>query len=326
MRFSARLGNPVLTGFFVALVLMLTGCATPQVAQLQATWPQGLPKQVELRQVPFFPQEDFECGPAALAMVMQAVGVNVTPQAMVEQVYLPARKGALQPEMLAASRRQGLLAYPLRPQLHDVLTEVAAGRPVLVFQNLSLPIYPVWHYAVVVGYDWPRQVLRLHSGRTAGMEISVAAFERTWSRGQNWAMLALQPGELPATAKPAAYTAAAAALERVNPRAAQQAYAAALQLWPDNRAALLGVGNTAYALGQRQAAQQAWQQAVTRHPDFADAWNNLAQVLLDTGNLHQASEAIARAVALGGDRLPAYRALQLDIDQQRASAARAQQQ
>jgi predicted Zn-dependent protease len=51
------------------------------------------------------------------------------------------------------------------------------------------------------------------------------------------------------------------------------------------------------------------------HPDFADAWNNLAQVLLDRGERVAALEAIARAVALGGVRLPAYLELKRKIEQ-----------
>ena len=304
---------PVLTGVFVWAVLLLGGCATPQVAMLDARWPTELPARVELADVPFFPQEDYECGPAALAMVANAAGVDVTPEALVDQVYLPGRKGSLQPEMLAATRRQGLLAYPLKPKVEDILREVAAGHPVLVFQNLAFSIYPVWHYAVVMGFDRERHVLLLHSGRTARMEISLFAFERTWARGQYWAMLALKPGQLPATAEPQAYTAAAATLERTDVRGAQQAFAAALQRWPDNRAALLGAGNTAYALGQRDAAAKAYRQAVLKHPDFADGWNNLAQVLLELNRRHEASQAIARAVALGGARLPEYLALQAKI-------------
>ena len=305
---------PVLTGVFVWVALLLSGCATPQVALLDAQWPAEIPAQVALSQVPFFPQEDYECGPAALAMVANTAGVKVTPEALVDQVYLPGRQGSLQPEMLAATRRQGLLAYPLQPKIEDVLREVAAGNPVLVFQNLSLSIYPVWHYAVVMGFDRERQLLLLHSGRTARMEISLSAFERTWARGKYWAMLALQPGQLPATAEPQAYTAAAATLERTNPRGAQRAFAAALQRWPDDRAALLGAGNTAYGLGQREAAEKAYRQLVDKHPDFADGWNNLAQVRMELGRRAEASQAIARAVALGGGRLPDYLTLQAQID------------
>lgn len=312
----ARLQTPVLTGVLVWVMLLLGGCATPQVATLEARWPDELPARVELARVPFFPQEEFECGPAALAMVAQAAGVTVSPEALVDQVYLPGRQGSLQPEMLAATRRQGLLAYPLKPSIEAVLREVAAGNPVLVFQNLAFPIYPVWHYAVVMGYDRERHVLLLHSGVTARMEISLVAFERTWARGQYWAMLALPPGQLPATAEPRAYTAAAATLERTDAGGAQRAFAAALQRWPNERAALLGAGNSAYALGQREAAARAYRQTVTRHPDFADGWNNLAQVLMALGRRVEASQAIARAVALGGARLPDYLSLQARIDPQ----------
>lgn len=306
---------PVLTGVFVCAALLLSGCATPQVAMLDADWPAELPAKFVLSQVPFFPQEDYECGPAALAMVASTAGVRVTPEALVDHVYLPGRQGSLQPEMMAATRRQGLLAYPLKPRIEAVLREVAAGNPVLVFQNLAFSIYPVWHYAVVMGFDRDRHVLLLHSGRTARMEISLAAFERTWARGQYWAMLALKPGQLPATVEPQVYTAAAATLERTDAHGARQAFAAALRRWPDDRAALLGAGNSAYALGRREAAEKAYRQTVFKHPEFAEAWNNLAQVLMELGHRAEAREAIARAVALGGERLPDYLTLQAQIDQ-----------
>jgi predicted Zn-dependent protease len=146
------------------------------------------------------------------------------------------------------------------------------------------------------------------------MDISWSAFERTWARGQYWAMLALKPTELPATADAATYTNAAAALERVSAASAQTVYRTALQRWPDDRTALLGAGNTAYALGQREAAVKAYHQAVAKHPDFADGWNNLAQVLLEQGRRAEAAKAIAHAVALGGPRLSEYLALQAHIN------------
>ncbi|MGH8833271.1 MAG: tetratricopeptide repeat protein, partial [Polaromonas sp.] len=138
-------------------------------------------------------------------------------------------------------------------------------------------------------------------------------FERTWARGEHWSMVALQPSRLPVTAQPEAYTAAVAALERVRPAAAQTAYATALKAWPDHRAALLGSGNTAYALGQLDRAATAYQAATRQHADFADAWNNLAQVLFERGRLREAAAAIERAVALGGARSERYRSLQAKI-------------
>lgn len=308
-----RLCTPALAGVFVGALLLLGGCATPQLDRLTLQWPADVPVRAELHHVPFYPQEDYECGPAALAMAAGAAGVRVLPEQLVAQVYLPGRKGSLQQEMLAASRRQGLLAYPLAPTLAALLREVAAGNPVIVFQNLSLPVYPVWHYAVVIGYDRDQHSLLLHSGPSERLEMSLATFERTWARGEHWAMVAVPPSRLPATAESQAHAAAAAALERVDAQAALLAYSRALQTWPAQRAALLGVGNAAYALGQLERAAAAYRQATRQHPDFADAWNNLAQVLLEQSLLQEAQQAIGQALALGGPRLPRYLELQEKI-------------
>ncbi len=296
------------------LLVLLSGCATPQVSQVQAQWPADVPAQASLKQVPFIAQDDYECGPASLAMVLQHAGVSVTDKQLVEQVYVPSRKGSLQVEMLAASRRYGVPGYQIAPTLQAVLREVAAGHPVLVFQNLSFAWYPVWHYAVVVGYDRAANSITLHTGRTERMEMSLFAFERTWQRGGYWAMVALPPTTLPATAQAPDYAKAVAALERVQPAAAQSAYQTALKKWPQERLLLLGAGNTAYAQGQLAQAAQMYRATTAAHPDFADGWNNLAQVLYEQGNQAAAALAIAKAVELGGARLGAYQALQRTIN------------
>jgi hypothetical protein len=305
--------TPAMAGVLLCAVL-LAGCASPQMSRLDEHWPQDLPARIDIADVPFYPQEDYECGPAALAMLLQAAGVAVTPEQLLDQVYLPGRKGSLQVELLAASRRHGLPAYLLQPRMEDLLREVAAGHPVLVLQNLSLPVYPVWHYAVVIGYDRERNRLRLHSGRTPRLEMSLFAFERTWARGGSWAMLALAPEHLPVTAEPQPMTESLAALERVQPHAAGVGYATALQRWPTQRGLLLGSGNVAYTLGDLSKAESAYSEAVRAHPDFADAWNNLAQVLLEQGKRPQALQAIERAIQLGGPRRPKYLELKRQLE------------
>lgn len=314
-----RCSTPALAGV-VLCGLLLTGCATPpQSAALQRTWPAQLPPQVLLEQVPFHPQEDLLCGPATLAMVAQAAGSRVTPEQLTPQVYLPGRQGALQTEMLAATRRQGLVAYPLAPDLQTVLAEVASGHPVLVLQNLSLPIQPMWHYAVVVGYDRAKEQVVLHSGTTERLVLPMGTFENTWARSSHWAMRATRPDQLPVTARPDDWAVAVAALERSNPQAARTAYATGLSRWPQHRISLLGLGNTAYALGQREEAAQAFEATTRAHPDFADAWNNLAQVRLELGQLPAARQAARQAVALGGARLANYQTLLQGIERQLAT-------
>jgi len=292
---------------------LLAGCATPQVAQLaQSTG--GLSQTAELTAVPFYPQEDYQCGPASLAEVIAFNGIEASPEALVKEVYVPARQGSLQAEMLAAARRHGLVAYALAPRLADVLREVEAGTPVIVLANLAFDFAPVWHYAVVVGYDLPREDLVLRSGVTRRLSMTLSNFERIWARGGYWSMVAMPPGRVPSSADPDAYVSAIAALERIEPRSARIAYQAALARWPDHLVAQLGLGNAAYALGDLSSAEQAYRAAAERHPDSGDAWNNLAQAALEQGRRGEAIEAARRAVALGGPRLAQYRATLEDIE------------
>lgn len=289
------------------MIILLAGCATPQVSALRTQVPPGLALRTELAAVPFFPQREYQCGPAALATVLTHGGIATTPEALVPQVYLPGREGSLQAEMLAATRRHGRIAYRLAPRLDNVLLEVAAGNPVVVLQNLAFAFAPLWHYAVVVGYDREREEVVLRSGTTRRLTMTLSTFERTWARGGHWAMVALLPQQLPETAVEADYVAAAAALERVTAAAARQAYAAALARWPANFAARIGTGNAAYALGDLTAAEAAYRRATLDHPQVGDAWNNLAQVQFELGRKNEALIAAQRAVALGGPRIAHYR-------------------
>jgi tetratricopeptide (TPR) repeat protein len=286
--------------------LFLGGCATPQVTALIAAPPAALPERSELAETPFFPQERYQCGPAALATVLVQSGVATTPEALIDSVYLPEREGSLQAEMLATARRHGRVAYRLAPRLEDVLTEVAAGTPVVVLQNLLFSFAPRWHYAVVVGYDRPREEIILRSGTTQRLVMTLSNFERTWARSEFWAMVAMAPQRLPATAREEPYVGAAVALERVSAPDARRAYAAALSRWPGNLLARMGLGNTAYAAGDFTQAEAAYRQATRDHPEAADAWNNLATVLHRTGRTEEAMSAARRAIALGGARLPHY--------------------
>lgn len=288
-----------LPGLFLLLAL-LSGCATQTRALLSAPHPQ-LPQQLELKATPFFAQERYQCGPAALAMALRSAGIAADPEALVPQVYLPQREGSLQVEMLAAARRNGAFGITIAPRLDALLAELAGGNPVLVLQNLSLPIAPLWHYAVAIGYDLDQGDIILRSGTTERLLMPLSTFEHTWARSSYWGMVALAPGRLPASAEEAPVVDALLAFEKSGtPAAVRKTYAAALQRWPGNLALLLGLGNTAYGAGDRAAAVEAFRRAGQQHPDSAPAFNNLAVVLSELGQLDDARSAAETALALGG--------------------------
>lgn len=287
-------------------------------AALATQPPPALARQAVIAGVPFIPQEDYQCGPAALAMALAASGPAVSTDTLVSQVYLPARGGSLQVEMLAAARRHGRLAVVLPGRLDAVLGEVDAGRPVIVLQNLSLPVLPRWHYAVVVGYDLGREEILLHSGTTERLALPLSVFERTWARGGHWAMVATAPALLPSSPDALSLLGAAAALERVDAPAAAQSYAALSKRHPDLYGAWFGLGNASHATGDLAGAEHAFWRATEVDPGAADAWNNLALTQLALGRVGDAYTSAQRAVALGGQRAARYRETLEAIERRRS--------
>lgn len=281
------------------LIAMASGCTLltpPQTRALHDAIPAGLTTPVELADVPFFPQAEFECGPAALATALAAANIDVQPEALTAQVYLPARQGSLQTEMLATARRRGALAVRLPPTLESLLREVSAGHPVVVLQNLGLSFAPRWHYAVLIGHDLSARELLLRSGTNKREVMGMSTFEHTWARSDHWAFVALSPGQLPLTASETELTAATVAFERVaTPEAAQRAYDAALARWPDSLTLAMGAGNVRAAAGDFVGAADRFERAARRH-DSAAAWINLAEMRLQQSQLQPAVAAAQRAV------------------------------
>src|SRR3954465_11999642 len=96
----------------LAIVLIgISGCASVPVPEYGHDLPASRAEQAELTAAPFFPQEDYQCGPAALATLLQSAGIDRTPAQLVEQIYLPQRQGSLQLELLGATRRAGAVPY-----------------------------------------------------------------------------------------------------------------------------------------------------------------------------------------------------------------------
>jgi hypothetical protein len=291
----------------------LGGCAVlspvPQSAALAAAPPAGLPRAAELDAVPFFPQTPYHCGPAALATVLVHASFVASPEALADQVFLPARDGSLQVEMLAGARRAGAVATRLPRELPALLAEVSGGRPVVVLQNLGLAVAPAWHYAVLVGYTLEPAVLVLRSGTTRRERLDLALFERTWARGGHWAFAVTRPGELPATALEGDAQDAAVGFERAHAADAAMrdaVHASVLARWPDNLVALIGRGNALAAQGRWLDAAASFERAAQRH-DSAAAWPNLGIARLQQGRRQDARDAASRALARATAAEPAWR-------------------
>jgi tetratricopeptide (TPR) repeat protein len=300
-------------GLLLVLVAFCTACTHPGHGRdLRAA--AHLPEQAAIIDVPFFPQEAYQCGPAAMAMVLNWAGVPAGPEDLVAEVYTPGRQGSLQTGLITAARRHGRLAYTFNgPQ--KLLKEVAAGHPAIVMQNLGVRLYPAWHYAVVVGIDRPADEIVLHSGTDAWRHMAWSRLLFTWERSDYWGLVVLPPGRIPASADEITYLGAVVGLEQAGRWAeAATAYEAALDRWPASPGALIGLGNCHISMGNLPRAERALRRAVAVAPDNSDAANNLAHVLARRGHLEEALYWVRQALQIGGANASVYRETLREIE------------
>lgn len=275
----------------ILALLVLPGCATQKraahIEQMQA---------VELTDTPFHPQSKYQCGPASLAMLLGASGVTADPQVLASYIYLPGRRGSLQLELISASRRHGRIPYTIEGEVWAIISELRAGRPVLVLQNLGLNIIPAYHYAVVIGVVPPDKIV-LRSGVTRRLLMDVDHFLATWRRTGSWGMILLNPGELPANPDPVRFLDAVNAFEISGQTlSAEPAYRTARLAWPENQTAIFALGNNLLSQARYPESGSVFHELLALNPEHVAAANNLAEVLVRQGCYLQAQAVIGQAV------------------------------
>ncbi len=283
----------------VLLAGLLTACSAPQTRQLDSQAQQAQAPQKHLLAVPYFPQSPYQCGPAALASALNYRGVAVSPQQLIDQVFIPGRNGSLPLEMTAAVRGAALLPYPVEHHIVALLAEIEDGNPVLVQQNLGFDWWPQWHYAIVVGFDLGTRDFILHSGTHKNYRLTFSTFERTWSRADYWGLVIVKPGQIPAAASELIYLRTVHDMELANTGVdPTPMYQAAHQRWPSSPLPLLSYANSDYRRGNIERAMESLRQLLHDHPKNSQAWNNLSYVARDSQCYQLAVESARTALAL----------------------------
>ena len=277
----------------ICCCFILSGCA-----QKHGGFTDTFQRGIELADTPFFSQKAMQCGPASLATVLGATGVDVHPDILTPQLFLPQRQGTLQLELAGAARRYGRLPYVIEPDPDALVSELLAGRPVLVLQNLGFRSFPHYHYAVVVGI-LPGGDVVLRSGTTQRQVMDENRFLRVWERADFWGLVVLSPGELPARPDSAIYLKEVAALEAMGQwQAAELSYRTALGEWPNHPVALFGLANSQLLQKKYSEAENLFRKLLEIYPDHPAAMNNLAETLMSRGCHDEALDVVDRALAL----------------------------
>lgn len=247
---------------------------------------------IELTDTPFFPQEEYLCGPAALAALLVSSDVVTLPDLLSPDLYIPKRQGTLQLGIIGSIRRHDRIPYEIRPEMDAITAELKAGRTVLVLQNLGLKILPTYHYAVVIGVLSDGQVV-LRSGTTERLLLDIDDFLTTWEKAGSWGVIALKSDELPTDHDISRYLEAVARVEATgNIQLAEQCYKTVLDRHPHSDLAVFGLANAMFAQHHYTTAATFYSYLLERNPAHAEAANNLAESLAALHCYQQAIELL----------------------------------
>lgn len=199
----------------VALVIgSLAGCAGSVAPEVKR-----LPERVELSGT-FYRGQDYQSGPQVLASLLSQRGIVITPGLLEKPLRLPGAEAKLQQNMQNLAREYGMVVYPLDNQLAALLTQVAAGHPVMVRFTEGSSFWSEPRYAILAGYDRQKQTVLLRAGMNRRELLGFGAFESAFKDAGGWAVLIQKPEQVPANVDQQRWLNAASDLARAGQESA----------------------------------------------------------------------------------------------------------
>ena len=142
---------------------------------------------VLIRDVPFFPQLDYQCGPASLAGVLNYYGDTVTPGEIAEAIYRQKIRGTVSLDMVLYARQRGFASKWYEGGTDDIVRAVDSGSPLVVMIDRGFSLARVYHYMVITGYSFEGVIA--NTGTTPQKLIFWERFMSQWERTHNWTLL-----------------------------------------------------------------------------------------------------------------------------------------
>jgi len=140
-----------------------------------------------IHNVPFYSQKKYQCGPSALASVLNYWGVTVTPEQIEEDIFSKDVRGTVTIDMVLYAQKKGLEAKQYSGNLDMLKKHLDAYHPIIVLVDYGIFTIQINHFLVVIGYS--HNALIVHSENTGEQFVTVDEFMKIWKKTDHWTLL-----------------------------------------------------------------------------------------------------------------------------------------
>ncbi len=262
-----------------------------------------------VRDVPFYAQTEYGCGPAALASVLTYLDVDVDLREITNRIVSPEIRGTRTSHMAIYPLTRGLWSEWHAGSADLLLERLSCGQPVICLLGAGGTGF-AGHYVVVRACAAGRGVV-CHNGCSPDVFMKWELFDAFWAASKRWMLTVCKP-ENARCPIPLAFK---SELQQVLD--SKEQWAKALKIYADillkkaNRLEearlTYNKGIAHFAAGEPGKAQEAFSKALELEPNLPDAANALAYTWATLGkNLEEAEELARKALTAGARNTALY--------------------
>ncbi len=257
-----------------------------------------------IEKVPFFKQSKYNCGPSALASVLNFYGKKISMDDIISGLIKNTVRGSLNIDMFLFPRRFGLITEMVNGDIELIKNYIKYGGPVILLIDNGFSIYRIPHYIVVIGFDDADNIFVAHWGNEENKIISAEDLKRRWSRMGGWGFATIEIPWDKLTAEQ--HNDIGVAYENTGKYDdAEREYKEALRIKPDFCEPNFNLGNLYFKKNDYAESEKSFLKALEVCKNKGDIYNNLAFLYLRLNRREDATHFIEKALELSPDN-PEY--------------------
>jgi ABC-type bacteriocin/lantibiotic exporter with double-glycine peptidase domain len=171
-------GRPFL---FLLLSLVFFSCASFPDTRLTGN-------SYLIENVPFYPQEAFQCAPSSMAGVLNYYDMAVSPETIADEIYSKGARGSLGIDLVIFAEKQNVKVRHYEGSIRDIKNNIDSRQPLIVMVDYGFWVFQRNHFMVVIGYN--EQGVIVNSGREQRKFLAFEKFLASWERTDFWTLLA----------------------------------------------------------------------------------------------------------------------------------------